>query len=639
MTNFFSRIRILPRWIIVLIDIAVLAISVFLAYLLRFNFDYAKLHEFDANRGILIFTAFGTLSCLITRNYAGIIRYTGLQDTGRNLTTMIFTGLFMVAVNSLEMYLNGIMLMPYSVLIIALFTALLFLVAYRLGVKELFNFFWSKNTVKKGIVIFGSGKLAQVTRQIIEHDVKGNRKVLAFLDDHRHKIGKVINGIRIINARDDFKKLVSTGSVDELIITDRSMSVERKNELVDICLEAEIKVRMVPPVEHWVNGELKLDQIRDIDIEELLERDSIKLENYNVKKEIKGKKVLITGAAGSIGSEIVRQVLFYRPSTIVMVDQSETGLFDIDNEMESKRGTLKIYPVIGDITNPLRMESIFNEFKPDIIFHAAAYKHVPLMEINSTEAVRCNVGGTKILADMAVKYSAEKFVMISTDKAVNPTSVMGASKRLAEIYVQSLNNFLMKNNPDSTKFITTRFGNVLGSNGSVIPLFKRQIAEGGPITVTHPDIKRYFMTIPEACQLVLEAGAMGKGGEIFVFDMGKSIKIVDLAKKMIQLSGLEAGKDIHITFSGLRQGEKLYEELLSNKENILPTYHHKIMIAETQEKCFNTVKEQTETLINIADDSDELKLVGMMKYILPEFKSNSSQFEKLDQKQYRLGKD
>ncbi len=639
MTDIFSKIRILPRWIIILIDIIVLAISAFIAYILRFNFDYTKLHEFDANKGVLFFTALGGISCLITRNYAGIIRYTGLQDTGRNLATMVLTSVFMVAANSFNMFSNGVMLMPYSVMIIASLVSLLFLIAYRLGVKEIFAFFWSKNVVKKGIAIFGSGKLAQVTRQIIEHDIKGNRRVLAFLDDHKHKVGKVINGIRIINARGDFKKLVDSGSVDELIITDRSMSVERKNELVDICLGAEIKVRMVPPVEHWVNGELKLDQIRDIDIEELLERDSIKLENYNIKKEVKGKKVLITGAAGSIGSEIVRQVLFYRPALIIMLDQSETGLFDIDNELEAKRGTLKIFPIIGDITNPLRMEDIFNEFRPDIVFHAAAYKHVPLMEINSSEAVKCNVGGTKILADLAVKYGADKFLMISTDKAVNPTSVMGASKRLAEMYVQSLNNFLVENNPDSTKFITTRFGNVLGSNGSVIPLFKRQIAEGGPITVTHPDIQRYFMTIPEACQLVLEASAMGNGGEIFVFDMGKSIKIVDLAKKMIQLSGLEAGKDIHITFSGLRQGEKLYEELLSANENILPTYHHKIMIAETQEKSFMSVKEQMETLINVADDRDELKLVGMMKYIVPEFKSNSSRFEKLDHKQYFLGKD
>jgi FlaA1/EpsC-like NDP-sugar epimerase len=389
---------------------------------------------------------------------------------------------------------------------------------------------------------------------------------------------------------------------------------------------------MVPPVDQWVKGELSMSQIKNINIEELLERDSIKLDNYNITQELKGRKVMVTGAAGSIGSEIVRQALYYNPELIVLVDQSESDLFEVENELKLKKGTLKIHPVIGDITNVERMEGLYKEFRPQIIFHAAAYKHVPIMEKNPSEAIYCNVNGTKILADLAVKYKAEKFVMISTDKAVNPSNVMGASKRIAEMYVQSLNNYLRENNPDSTKFITTRFGNVLGSNGSVIPVFKKQIDNGGPITVTHPEITRFFMTIPEACQLVLEAGAMGTGGEIFIFDMGKSIKIIDLAKKMVRLSGLEVGKDIEIIFTGLRSGEKLYEEILSTHEGTLPTYHHKILIAKTREEPFEVVTKNIEMLINSVQDQDELKLVGMMKYIVPEFKSNSSKFESLDRR-------
>ncbi len=315
-----------------------------------------------------------------------------------------------------------------------------------------------------------------------------------------------------------------------------------------------------------------------------------------------------------------------------MLDQAESPLFEIDNEIKLKKGTLQVVPVMGDITNEERMESVFKEYKPELIFHAAAYKHVPMMEMNPSEAILCNVKGTKVLADLAVKYEAERFVMISTDKAVNPTNVMGASKRIAEMYVQSLNNFIKEKNQEATSFITTRFGNVLGSNGSVIPLFKRQIEQGGPITVTHPEITRFFMTIPEACQLVLEAGGMGNGGEIFIFDMGKSIKIVDLARKMIQLSGLEVGKDIEIVFTGLRSGEKLYEEILSTQENTLPTYHHKILIASTREENYLLVKDQVINLINSALDRDDLKLVGIMKYIVPEFISNSSRFEVLDKK-------
>ncbi|MCK5705751.1 MAG: polysaccharide biosynthesis protein, partial [Cyclobacteriaceae bacterium] len=466
----------------------------------------------------------------------------------------------------------------------------------------------------------------------IEENSGSQYKVIGYLDDDKKHIGKVVNGVNIFDARKDLETIINTKNVKELIISERNISIERKNELVDICLAKNIKVRIVPPVEHWVKGELSLNQIKNINIEELLERDSIKLDNYNVTEELKGRKVMVTGAAGSIGSEIVRQTLYYNPELIILVDQAESDLFEIENELKLKKGTLKIYPIVADITSEKRMERIFQDYKPQIIFHAAAYKHVPMMEKNPDEAVHCNINGTKILADLAVKYNSEKFVMISTDKAVNPSNVMGASKRIAEMYVQSLNNYLKEKNPDATKFITTRFGNVLGSNGSVIPVFKKQIDQGGPITVTHPEITRFFMTIPEACQLVLEAGAMGEGGEIFVFDMGKSIKIVDLAKKMVKLSGLEVGTDIEIVFTGLRSGEKLYEELLSSHENTLPTYHHKILIAKTREVQYENVKRDIQVLLNSVQDHDELKLVGIMKYIVPEFISNSSKFEVLDKK-------
>lgn len=568
----------------------------------------------------------------MTRSYAGIVRYTGIQDAGRIFGT-IFLGSTLTFLSSYVYYeVNGMYLMPVSVIIIAFLNAVILLISYRLFVKQLFSFFWKKERKSENILIYGTNKSAQMARQIIEDHTNNKYKVIGYLDDNKKHVGKVVNGTKIFDARSDLDMLIKTRNVKELIISERNLSIERKNELVDLCLINSIKVRIVPPVEHWVKGELSLNQIKDINIEELLERDSIKLDNFNVTQELKGKKVMVTGAAGSIGSEIVRQVLYYNPELIVLVDQAESDLFEVENELKLKKGTLKIYPVIADITSNERMEGIFKEYEPQIIFHAAAYKHVPMMEKNPIEAVHCNINGTKILADLAVKYSTEKFVMISTDKAVNPSNVMGASKRIAEMYVQSLNNYLIEKNPDATKFITTRFGNVLGSNGSVIPVFKKQIDQGGPITVTHPEITRFFMTIPEACQLVLEAGAMGEGGEIFVFDMGKSIKIIDLAKKMIQLSGLEAGRDIEIVFTGLRSGEKLYEEILSSHENTLPTYHHKILIAKTREEPYNNVKRDIQLLVNSVQDHDELKLVGIMKYIVPEFKSNSSKFESLDKK-------
>ena len=423
-------------------------------------------------------------------------------------------------------------------------------------------------------------------------------------------------------------------STYQVVIAIAQLNKDKKKEIIDACLQLDIQVKSIPPAEQWINGELTAGQIKDVNIEDLLGRDSIQLGQEQLKQELRGKVVLITGGAGSIGHEIVMQALYCDCKMIVVVDQSETGLFelehDVNSEMRSKAGKTKFVTCVADVSNQQSMQWIFDVYKPKIVYHAAAYKHVPLMECNPHEAIRTNVQGTKVLADLALIHQVEKFVMVSTDKAVNPTNVMGASKRLAEMYVQSL--FLAnQHQPRATKFITTRFGNVLGSNGSVIPLFKKQIAQGGPITVTHPDITRYFMTIPEACQLVMEAGAMGNGGEIFIFDMGESVKIIDLAKKMIKLSGYRPDIDIKITYTGLREGEKLYEELLNNKENTLPTHHDKIMIAQVREVNYNEYNKELTDLTQNNYYIDEWEIVKRMKRLVPEFKSNASKFQSLDQ--------
>ncbi|MCK5277307.1 MAG: polysaccharide biosynthesis protein, partial [Cyclobacteriaceae bacterium] len=475
MDKLLLKIKILPRWIIILIDSIILFFSSLLAYLLRFNFDYSRLDSYDVNKGIIIFTFFCFISSLATRSYAGIVRYAGMQDAGRILGTIFLGAALTFLVSYINYELNGAYLIPVSVIIIAFLNAVLFLISYRLFVKQLFSFFWKKEKKAEQVLIYGTRKSAQMARQIIEENSAQQYKVIGYLDDNKQHVGKVVNGVNIFDARKDLEIIINTKSIKELIISERNISIERKNELVDICLAKNIKVRIVPPVEHWVKGELSLNQIKDINIEALLERDSIKLDNYNITEELKGRKVMVTGAAGSIGSEIVRQTLYYNPDLIILVDQAESDLYEIENELKLKKGTLRIYPIIADITSEERMDRIFREFEPQIIFHAAAYKHVPMMEKNPVEAIHCNIQGTKILADLSVKYKAEKFVMISTDKAVNPSNVMGASKRIAEMYVQSLNNYLKEKNPDATKFITTRFGNVLGSNGSVIPVFKKQI--------------------------------------------------------------------------------------------------------------------------------------------------------------------
>lgn len=628
-----KTLNVLPRWIIVVIDLAVYAVAALVAYLLRLNFDLEALYEFNFLRGIVIFTTAGLMSSLITRSFAGIIRYTGVQDTLRVLYASLLALGISLAINYLSE--NSF---PNSIASIAFFVSLVVLTSYRLLVKELFSFYRTIPQKRKKVIIFGAGQSGMITKQLLDNDTSSNVKVIGFLEDNQRKIGNIMGGVKIYSARQDFEKVIIKNNPSELIIATTHMSLERKNELVDQCLEFGIKVTSVPSVDQWIGGQFGIDQIQEIKIEDLLGRNTINLSNKYVSQELSGKCILVTGAAGSIGSELVRQISKYKPSKLILLDQSETGLFEIENEIRSfEQIQYELVCFIADITNRDRLNYMFTLHKPNFVFHAAAYKHVPMMESNAHEAIHCNLIGTKNLADLAVEFEVKKFVMISTDKAVNPTSVMGATKRAAEIYVQSLNNFLSEIEAEHpTRFITTRFGNVLGSSGSVIPIFQKQIQQGGPITVTHPDITRYFMTIPEACSLVLEAGVMGNGGEIFVFDMGKSVKIVDLAKRMIQLSGLKEGLDINIVFSGLRPGEKLFEELLEDGENTLSTHHPKIMIAKVRAMEFVEVKRiyaeiQSLLVTSSSEKGDtEMQLVKMLKLLITEYKSKESKFSMLD---------
>ena len=625
------NLRILPRWVIIFIDLFFISFSAFLGYLLRFNFSLEELFHYQFQEGVLVYALCGLVSILLTGSYRGIIRYTGLQDGVRIFYMVVLNLLLVLMINVLFFYNQKGNAVPYSVVLISLLSSFLFLFNYRLLVKYIFSFYKDHLLKRTRVLIFGAGQTGIITRHVVDSSLR--MRIMGFLEDDPDKIGKVMDGVRIYSARKaDLESLLNENAFDELIIATKNVSLERRNELVDSCIQHQVRVRVIPPIDKWAKGELSFNQIKEINIEDLLGRESIRLNKENVERDLKGKRICITGAAGSIGKELVRQVIQYHPECIIAIDQAESALYELERELITIDTKVKVLTYLADITNKERVAAIFREQRPDLVYHAAAYKHVPMMESNPSEAIACNILGTKILADVSVENRVKKFVMISTDKAVNPTNVMGCSKRIAEIYVQSLNNYLGGKESMQTAFVTTRFGNVLGSNGSVIPLFKKQIEYGGPVTVTHPDITRFFMTIPEACQLVLEAGTMGRGGEIFIFDMGKSVKILDLAKKMIWLSGLEPDRDIEIHFTGLREGEKLFEELLSNAENTVPTHHDKILIAKVQEYSYDEINKYVDLFVDLVNDRNELKMVALMKELVPEYKSNYSRYEILDNK-------
>ena len=613
-----------PRWIIFTIDLGISVFSLLLAYLLRFNFNIPPAYIETFVYIFPIMLSLRVASFFIFKTYSGIIRYTSTIDMQRIFVVVTGVSILAATINGVSFYfVNQSFLIPFSVVIIEYLCTMFLMIAFRITVKLIYFEFKNASKDKKRIVIYGAGDEGIVTKRTLERDEEHKYKVVAFIADKNTKIGKKIEGVTI-HPIERLEYLIENQEIDEIIIAVNNLAKTRKQEIVERALTKNVKVLHVPPVKNWINDELSSNQIQEVKIEDLLGREPIHLDSINIKGQLSEKRVLITGAAGSIGAEIVRQVSHFFPSKLILLDQAESPLYEIENEIKEQFGENLCEIVVADVANSSRMENVFNTFRPNVVYHCAAYKHVPIMEDNPSEAVLTNILGTKIMVDLSDKYEVDSFVMVSTDKAVNPTNVMGASKRVAEIYAQS------KNMVSKTNFITTRFGNVLGSNGSVIPLFKRQIANGGPVSVTHPEITRYFMTIPEACQLVLEAGAMGTGGEIFIFDMGSPIKIIDLAKKMIKLSGFKLGKDIEIKITGLRSGEKLYEELLNNAENTIPTHHPEIMIGKVRDYKMEDIEADINSLIDAPSEKDNFELVGKIKKLVPEFISQNSVYGKLD---------
>ena len=623
----------LPRWIIILIDVSVLIMAFFLTYVL-FNgtgIDYI-ITSHDVTF-ISLFFGVNIFFFWLFRTYSGIIRHSSYIDAVKILFSQMSVLVFFLFFNFIfELFFKEKAFLNTALFInIVLSFCGLFL--YRVVVKQTFELYFLEKTRDKLIktIIYGTDANAISVANALKFETPSRFKIVAFVDKNNQNASKRMLNLPILVQRKKLSALMRSVSAEGIVIADKGLSKEEKLAIIDQCLEFNYKVYTIPSVSDWEDQKEISKKVKNIQIEDLLERDPIVLDSISISKQLKDKTILVTGAAGSIGSEIVRQLLSFNPKKIVILDQAETPLHHISLEVDGIKAQTIIRTVIADIRNKGALEKVFKQFRPQMVYHAAAYKHVPLMEENPSQAILTNVEGTKNLADLSCQYGVKKFVMISTDKAVNPSNVMGASKRIAEKYVQSLQlKYKESNDLYATKFITTRFGNVLGSNGSVVPLFTKQISEGGPLTITHPDIIRYFMTIPEACQLVLEAGSMGNGGEIYIFDMGKPVKIIDLAKKMIKLAGFVPDKEIKIKIVGLRPGEKLYEELLNDTSKTLSTHHEKIMIAEELQVEFEDLHNHIEELIGIASFFDNDDIVTKMKKIVPEFISMNSSYSELD---------
>ena len=627
--SFFRQLfssKILPSWTILLFDAIVVAVSVLFAYVIRFPIVETMGSGHFPWWSILIITFVNLVFFRLFRTYSNILRLSSFVDVMHVFVALTLAFFCNAVISLLWPVVFGTPFASFSVVFIAYLVSFAVLASSRMMIKMMYDYFKQNKQSMLNTYIYGTTTGIDIAKAL-RTEADNRFHIVGFVSDDPNVVGKVMMGVNVYPNDAELPEHFRHDRVAALIVSPAKAKTLKDSDLADRVLKEGVKIFLPPEVSDDWDPSQRKQVVKEVQIEDLLGRDPIKINMQEIAAHLEGKRVLITGAAGSIGSEIMRQVAKFNPYQLILIDSAETPLHDIRLELKNKWSEIEAPTIVANVTNKPRMESIFAEYKPEYVFHAAAYKHVPMMEDNVSEAIQNNVQGTRILADLAVKYGVRRFVMVSTDKAVNPSNVMGCSKRICEIYVQALACKIQKDGSAPTQFITTRFGNVLGSNGSVIPLFRKQIAAGGPVTVTHPEIIRYFMTIPEACQLVLEAGSMGKTGEIYIFDMGQPVKIADLAKKMIQLSGRT---DVKIEFTGLRHGEKLYEELLASRENTKPTSHDKIMIASVREYDFEDVCEDIDALVNSSYQFDSMLTVAKMKDLVPEFKSLNSKYSVLD---------
>lgn len=627
--RFFDQ-RYLPRWIVLLIDLFICAFSAVAAWFILLGLPIVFYDIIPLHWQFAVVLVLNALIFYLVKSYAGIIRHSTFTDVLKLALAQFTVGFILIFSSYLHHWTTGEKVFLTTAVVLYSLTSFTLMLLFRMAVKESYSFLKNaSNDSVKRVAIVGVDDQSITVGKALTSETDINFKLVGFISQKPSSKQLMIHGKPVISVRDSLTVTLNRLQLDSVVLVGATLSGVEKNRIVEDCLNAKIEVLNVPALEMWNSKEDIKNQLKPIQIEDLLEREPISIDDQRIRQDIKGKTILVTGGAGSIGSELVKQLAHFEPKLVVVLDQSEYNLHLLENQLKLTQPDLNFIIELANVSNMYRMGLMFEKYDFDLIYHAAAYKHVPLIERNPHEAIYVNVLGTVNVAILAVNYEIDKFVLVSTDKAVNPTSVMGASKRLAEMYVQSM----QAQRHIVTRFITTRFGNVLDSSGSVIPFFRQQIEQGGPVTVTHKDIIRYFMTIPEACQLVLQAGTMGEGGEVYVFDMGEPVKILHLAEKMIRLSGLEPYRDIEITFTGLRPGEKLYEELLNDDASTLPTHHSKIMIGKVPPVEFEIIKQNVKEVVKAATRKQDHDVVQILKKIIPEFKSQNSVFERLDELQ------